>query len=303
MKSFFEEVITMLLAQVALVPENEQTGISVSNLTRVAAALQKQVTRDFGPIWETDATADAFERLEDIPLGYWPIIISKDAPEFALGYHSDEQGQPFSLVKLTPNWSLTASHECLEMLADPFGNRLVPSFSLKEDQGRVSYLVEVCDPPESAQFGYTVNGILVSDFYTPDFFDPEAVPGVRYSFTGSIQKPRQVLKGGYISWHEPRTNNWWQQRFFGNQPEFVNLGPLTGAQNIREAIDAKTPLQPEALGLLPDNPDLQAAQQAWYKVEQSSQQRATMLRDKVKELKDDAARRERDAKSKGKALP
>lgn len=57
----------MLLAQIALVPEDDDVGITMSNLTRVAAALQKQVTRDFGPIWEIDATVDAFERLEDVP--------------------------------------------------------------------------------------------------------------------------------------------------------------------------------------------------------------------------------------------
>src|SRR6266487_6958462 len=162
----------MLPMQVALVPENEQVGITVSNLTRVAAALQKQVTRDFGPVWEVDGTVDAFASLEDVPLGYWPIIISRDAPDFALGFHSDQEGQPFSLVRFTANWSLTASHECLEMLADPFGDRVVPGFSLREDQGRVSYLVEVCDPCERAPFAYTSNGTWVSDFYTPDFFDP-----------------------------------------------------------------------------------------------------------------------------------
>jgi hypothetical protein len=187
----------MLLAQVALVPEDEHVGITPSNLTRVAAALQKQVTRDFGPIWEVESTVDAFASLEDVPLGYWPIIISRTAPDSALGYHVDKEGQPFSLVRFTANWSLTASHECLEMLADPFGNRLVPSFSLKEDQGRVSYLVEICDPVESASFAYTSNGVWVSDFYTPDFFDPKAVSGVRYDFTGNIRAPRQVLKGGY----------------------------------------------------------------------------------------------------------
>src|SRR6266566_458761 len=226
----YKEVIVMLPMQVALVPENQHVGLTASNLTRVAAALQKQVTRDFSPIWEVDATVDAFASLEDVPLGYWPIIISKDSPDFALGYHTDKQGQPFSLVRFTANWSLTASHECLEMLADPFGDRVVPGFSLREDQGRVSYLVEVCDPCERAPFAYTSNGTWVSYFYTPDFFDPKAAPGVRYDFTGNIKEPRQVLEGGYISWHEHRTNEWWQVQFFGGEPKFVNLGVL---ENVR----------------------------------------------------------------------
>jgi hypothetical protein len=287
---FFEEVLTMLLAQVAIVPENKNTGVTMSDLTRVAAALQKQVTRDFSPIWETEATVDAFPSLDDMPLGYWPIVISNDAPDDALGFHSDDHGQPFSIVRLTDNWSLTASHECLEMLADPFGNRLVPSFSLEDPKARVSYLVEVCDPGESAQFAYTSNGVLVSDFYTPDFFDPVAAPGVRYDFTGNIKQPRQVLKGGYISWNDPRTDHWHQQVFFDNKPEFRDLGKLTGVRNIREAIDALTPPRPEALGLPADNPHLQAAQQAWISVGQSSEQKAAMLRDKIKEVKKGGAK-------------
>ena len=97
----YKEVIVMLPMQVALVPENQHVGLTASNLTRVAAALQKQVTRDFSPIWEVDATVDAFASLEDVPLGYWPIIISKDSPDFALGYHTDKQGQPFSIVRST----------------------------------------------------------------------------------------------------------------------------------------------------------------------------------------------------------
>src|SRR6266536_519959 len=275
----------MLPMQVALVPENEQVGITVSNLTRVAAALQKQVTRDFGPVWEVDGTVDAFASLEDVPLGYWPIIISREAPDFALGFHSDQEGQPFSLVRFTANWSLTASHECLEMLADPFGDRVVPGFSLREDQGRVSYLVEVCDPCERAPFAYTSNGTWVSDFYTPDFFDPKAAPGVRYDFTGNIKEPRQVLEGGYISWHEHRTNEWWQLQFFGREPEFVNLGVLGNVRNLREAIDAKVKPRPEALGLPDDDQSLKAAQKAWNQVEESSNARARMLSDTIREIK------------------
>jgi hypothetical protein len=53
------------------------------------------------------------------------------------------------------------------------------------DQGRVEFLVEVSDPSEAAQFGYTVNGIPVSDFYTPHYFDPVQANGVRYSQTGA----------------------------------------------------------------------------------------------------------------------
>jgi hypothetical protein len=68
---------------------------------------------------------------------------------------------------------------------------------------RVDFLVEVCDPCEDAAFAYQVNGITVSDFYMPHFFDPLPAPNVRYSFSGAIAAPRTVLRGGYLTWHDP----------------------------------------------------------------------------------------------------
>ena len=89
--------------------------------TRVAAALSKQASRDFGPIWKVAATVDAFTSLEDVPADYWPVIVQRDV-EDAAGFHDDENGQPFAVVEYGPGWSVTASHEVVEMLADPFGH-------------------------------------------------------------------------------------------------------------------------------------------------------------------------------------
>jgi hypothetical protein len=216
----------MFLVQVALVSESK--NVAFGELARVSAALQKQALRDLGPIWDVQATVDAFENLEDVPLGYWPITVMDDIPFNAAGIHLDRDGQPFALVRWSEDWALTASHESVEMLVDPSGDRLIAGPSLNPDQGRVEYLVEVADPSEAAEYGYTVNGILVSDFYTQNFFDPVESQGVRYSYTGAIKRPRQVLPGGYISWHDPVSDDWWQQTWFeGPQPTFVKLGPIT----------------------------------------------------------------------------
>jgi hypothetical protein len=206
----------MFTQQIALVSKTKK--IKVSELQQVAAALQKQATRDLGPIWGIQATVDAFTQLKDVPTGYWPIIIREkiDDPT-AAGYHSDRYRQPFALVKHEEGWALTCSHEMCEMLVDPFGNRMVASGSVKPGQGRVSYLVEVCDPSEDDSFAYSVNGIMLSDFYTPNYFDPVVSSSVRYSFTGCITKPKQVLKGGYLSWLDPASGKWWQATFFGTK--------------------------------------------------------------------------------------
>jgi hypothetical protein len=107
-----------MLVQVALV--SQSASIASREVAIVSAALQKQVTRDFAPIWEVQATVDSFEQLADVPLGYWAIIMRDDvrSTEQAEGIHKDKDGQPFALVQAAEGWSLTASHECLEMLAD-----------------------------------------------------------------------------------------------------------------------------------------------------------------------------------------
>jgi hypothetical protein len=59
------------MRQLALV--SESTQVPKSDVSKVSAALQKQATRDLAPIWDISATVDAFEKLEDVPIGYWPI--------------------------------------------------------------------------------------------------------------------------------------------------------------------------------------------------------------------------------------
>jgi hypothetical protein len=276
----------MLTQEVALV--SETNDLSSREVMRVAAALQKQVMRDFSPLWEVQGTVDPFGDLEDVPIGYWPVIIRDDIGfPGAAGIHLDQDGQPFALVQLSDSWSQTASHEVLEMLADPFGNRLVAGNSIKPGQGRVEYLVEVCDPSEAAEFGYTVNNILVSDFYTPRFFDPVTASAVRYSFTSAIQKPRQVLRGGYLSWHNPVDDHWWQARWFsGPKPKFFDLGVFTGAaRSLRSEVDRLT-FRPERVKGLPKKDKvLLAAVASGAKSVESTESKAQKWRKQVAELK------------------
>lgn len=272
------------IQQMALVSEVDQ--VSEGELSRASAALQKQLSRDLGQIWDINATIDAFARLEDVPLAYWPILVQEDIHVDAAGVHMDKNGQPFALVQYSNRWTLTASHEMLEMSVDPFGNRVISSRSIKEDQGRVEYLCEVADPTEAADFGYHVNGVLVSDFYTPHFFDPGKVEGTRYSFGGYIEEPRQIREGGYLSWHDPESDHWWQQLWFGDQPEFKDLGELDAAQgSLRAQIDRLTPV-PEMVEDLPEGSDaLVAAQRASEAIDQSTSARAELLRTRITQIK------------------
>jgi hypothetical protein len=272
----------MLVRQVALVPEG--VDIDLAEIARVAAALQKQVTRDFSPLWQVNATVDGFASLEDVPLGYWPVILVSEV-QGALGFHVDKNGQPYALIQAGSSWSLTASHEALEMLADPFGNRLMAGQSPKPDQGRVEFLVEVCDPCEDHTFAYTVNEVLVSDFYTPHFFDPVAQSGVQYSFSTRITQPRQVLQGGYLSWHDPVSNHWFQEQFFGDTPQFSDLGALARkGGSLREMVDALTPQTKRLSHLAPETPQLAHAVTAAATAGNASAARAASLRKQIAAL-------------------
>lgn len=273
------------IQQLALV--SDTPGVSFGEASLVAAALDKQATRDFAPIWGINASIHAFESLDDVPLGYWPMVIRDDIGfDGAAGIHLDQDGQPFALITGGDGWSLTASHESLEMLADPFGNRLIAGPSIKTGQGRVNYLVEVSDPSEASEFGYTVNDLVMSDFYTPAFFDPVTASGVRYSFTGALTKPREVLKGGYLSWHEPVTDMWWQATFFGAKLTFRNLGRIDASKgSLRSQIDAKSGRDSIKFMQPKRNLLLTAAAKRTTSGNRSSCSRATSLRAQIEVLR------------------
>jgi hypothetical protein len=195
----------MSLVHVALVPETA-TSVDPSELALVAAAIQRQISRDFAPVWGIDATLDAFPALELVPLGYWPDIITQRELGDDEGFHLTNDRDPYAIVEALPGWSLTASHEILEMLADPSGTRTIPTASPDPDApfARVELLVEICDPCQSADCAYTVNDVLVSDFVTPAFFEPpgrgQAGRQQDYSFRGNVEGPQRLARGGAMTW-------------------------------------------------------------------------------------------------------
>ncbi len=229
--------------QVALV--SESASVTLSDLSVVAAALQKQATRDFAPLWNINATVSAFDTLDAVPVDYWPVIIRDNIDQpGAAGFHTDEHGQPFALVQADNPWQLTVSHETLEMLADPFGNRTVagapPPQAPDPISGfrRVVYLVEVCYPCEDARFAYGVNGETLSDFITPAYYSPNPGAQRQCSFSGSVKSPHTVLEGGYVSFGNPATKEWYQIQVVNAEVQLQNLGRLnTNGRSLRETVD------------------------------------------------------------------
>jgi hypothetical protein len=224
---------------VALVDE---TGVfDQEELAEVAGALNEQVQADFRPIWGgPGATVGAYRKA---PPNTWRIILQEKLDvQGALGYHTDENNVPVSYVdvigrngEIDPGWTVTASHELLEMLADPWGSRMhaarLPQMVTEADLGlpkpkahqvtRVSYLLEVADPPEAAS--YEVGGVAVSDFITPDWYRTNPKVSEAYSHQGTCIQPREVAPGGYVSFMLA-DRDWWQVYNINGRLRFAHLG-------------------------------------------------------------------------------
>lgn len=264
------------------------------DLLQVAAAVQKQVTRDFTPLWGIAATVDAFEDLASVPSDYRPVVLFGDLGELPSRLESllgaqptealvkaleaDEVAgihltaitrQPFSLASVEGSWTVTVSHETLEMLADPYGNRLVAAAHPLDPARRVCYLLEVCDPCLSMY--YTVNGVPVSDFYTPSYFDPVRIASVRYSFTGALSYPLEILEDGYLSWIDPRDSSLYQLRAGGQPTLLSGLAELERSRDsLRTVVDSNPRTPRPGLGQLRKAPSVVADEGAGMGVLQAS---------------------------------
>jgi hypothetical protein len=213
--------------------------VEASELAQVAGALNEQVQADVAPAWKLAASVGAYAQA---PPATWRIELHKtiDVPS-AAGYHADEHGQPYARVALADGeWTVTASHELVEMLVDAFGSRLHTAAALPGWTGgspRVRYLMEPCDPCEEQQ--YQVGGVKVSDFVLPAFYRSSPRGSLAaYSHTGAVTKPLEILDGGYISYLDPATGRMWQ-RFVEHGNNIDKELPAPGGRilNLREFAD------------------------------------------------------------------
>jgi hypothetical protein len=240
----------MSLIQVGLV---DTTGSLDPELVQAAAAaLNVQVMRDLPQYWDIQATVLYLPNARQIPPGVWPVQLVKSLPPGEGGFHLDKHKQPFAKViasTSSEDWTVDASHETIEMLVDPFGNRLqssrgieIKDKKIQDGPGEFQYLVEACDPCEADEFAYSIQGVAVSDFLTPHFYDPVVASGTRYSFTDAIKAPRQILPGGYISFVNPEAGEVQQILWVDpNSPPVLNdLGPVPENMCLREWVDGQT---------------------------------------------------------------
>ena len=176
--------------------------VSAADARRVTRALQRQVRDHFGPVHGIQADVELVPRGREDPAAWQIAIVDDGASGDDDGWHEvTAHGLPLGkvyarrVIAETGGWSSSASHELLEMLADPDMNLTVVAW---DKHGSHLYAYEVCDPVQDDRCGYDIGGVLVSDFVYPAWFESFHKPGtVRFDHRGACERPLQVLAGGY----------------------------------------------------------------------------------------------------------
>ena len=151
--------------------KNLSTVVTQAQIAKAVPALQKQVSNDFCSVWGIDATLTLLTKSQKVPTGAWLLGVFDDADQAgALGYHDlTRTGQPLGKVFARTTisdgglWSVTCSHELLEMLADP--NINLCAF---DEGNRRLYAYEICNTVETDKLGYQIDGVTVNDFVLPN---------------------------------------------------------------------------------------------------------------------------------------
>ena len=215
------------------------SNVGLSALTKVTAALARQVLEQVCPAWGLPApVVHAYPTAADVPDEHAVLLLMPDTADGYFGFHKLHNGRPVAYVRYGDTWPLHASHELIEMLVDPEGTMFVPGPSPVPSQGVVEFLVEACDPVQD--FGYPLNGQVVADFCLPAYYSVATQPGTALSFKGNVASPFAVERKGYITWRHQ--GDFWQLDRFGPNPRILNQGPqnpVTGSY--RAAIDAARP--------------------------------------------------------------
>ena len=215
---------------------NQSTLVSNTDAATITQAVASQVRYDAAPIWDKSPAAVVFytdpAAVPATAHGIALVDTIQNQPQGVLGFHTEDQGgKLWGVVAAKPeldsgaqvttgDWSVSSvlSHEVLEMFVDPNCNLWA-----NNSKGS-SYSFEVCDPVEAPS--YNVNGVSVSNFVTPSWFDPLAPATAQFDKLGQLHAPFSILKGGYVVYETAGKE---QQKFGDEFPQWrrdMKSGPL-----------------------------------------------------------------------------
>ena len=201
---------------------NQTNGeVSDPDLLVAIRAINQQIAYDFAPYWSMPATLRLEGALLKQPRAnaaaavmrgdavlYISSETAKDDPE---GFHDRNlRGIPYGVVytkmseKSGDPWSVTFSHEALELIADPQGNNYVMGPSPHDRRKQVFFWFEMCDPVSGQT--YKIGDVALQNFLLPAYFEPP-VPGARTNFLGTDLEPFGIAPNSYVGYYNPETQS------------------------------------------------------------------------------------------------
>ena len=217
--------------EIAVINHASDESISPKHLAKVVAALQKQVIRDFAPVWGVAARLSLVPPGKAPPRDAWWLTLHDDSDRAGdLGYHDlTSAGLPLGKAFVATAradgmpWSVVLSHELLEMLIDPYIN--LAAF-IRNSPRRLLYGYEVCDPCRSDS--YRIDGVAVSNFVYPAWFEvPRPHRGTRFDHLQQIAAPLKLRPGGYAIFNELDGKRGWRTKTAGTGRARRRLRPGT----------------------------------------------------------------------------
>jgi hypothetical protein len=199
------------------------TNLKDEDIHHAIRVVNRQIEEDFEPYWSLGAKlrlegrGDLKPEIEDPSDMRGDAIIymwDDENVENALGYHDqNHRGIPFGFVftrlseSLGESWTVTLSHEALELIADPEVNLLVAGPHPTESID-VFHWYEMCDAVQAET--YKIDEIDVSNFVLPLYFTGSEELGGRNDFLrrhydGKTLESFKVNPGGYIGFFNPVT--------------------------------------------------------------------------------------------------
>lgn len=201
--------------KIALVNYSTSQAFSNADLDVIARGIMCQIGQDFLEPWglrEMPLVTALQSPPQVEPAGSVVVRILDDSGQSgALGLHDETpDGEVVSEIYANPilsngggvlefsdqnpvTLSTVISHEILELVIDPYANLWA------EDNG-TEFALEVCDPVEGFSYykmlGATLR-VAVSDFVTPQWFDPRGKSGGKFDYLGKCTGSFQLAKNGY----------------------------------------------------------------------------------------------------------
>lgn len=184
---------------------NRSTVLTDDEAAKITKAVAHQAHVHWAPVWGSSPIVTFIPSHKERGWqGKWNILYLDTSDEAnALGYHDlTPEGLPVGKVFAKTDQmygaavGVTTSHELLEMLLDPYIN-----LTAFDPRRNLFVAYEACDAVEADHLGYAIDGVQVSDFVLPPFFDPTAAtrPAAKYSYKGNVTKPFELAPGGYES--------------------------------------------------------------------------------------------------------